>query len=174
MINLGPFHILSYGTLLGAQVFQTFIGGSVAFRTLERPQFATLQKGLFPIYFSLQTFLPAVTALTFPSTRIGSSGLRDLLAEENRFVALVPLSITLLSGLTNIIYFSPLVSETMDQRYRQETIDGKKSYDPAPQSKEMVALNKRFARLHGYSSLVNMIALLATISYGFFLGSRLS
>lgn len=54
-----------------------------------------------------------------------------------------------------------------------ETRDGKKSYDPAPHSKEMVALNKRFGRVHGMSSLVNMVSLIATVWYGAVLSKRL-
>ena len=55
-----------------------------------------------------------------------------------------------------------------------ETIDGKKSYDPPPHSKEMIALNKKFGKLHGVSSLVNLFAILATLYYGMVLGKRLS
>lgn len=54
-----------------------------------------------------------------------------------------------------------------------ETRDGKKSYDPAPHSKEMLALNKKFGRVHGISSLINMAAFLATIYYGVVLSKRL-
>lgn len=55
-----------------------------------------------------------------------------------------------------------------------ETRDGKKSYDPPPHSKEMVALNKRFGRVHGLSSLINMISIVATVYYGVVLSKRLS
>lgn len=54
-----------------------------------------------------------------------------------------------------------------------ETKDGKKSYDPAPHSKEMERLNKRFGKMHGISSLINLISLIATVSYGFTLAARL-
>lgn len=66
------------------------------------------------------------------------------------------MSTTLIAGLT-----------------RTETRDGKKYYDPAPHSKEMLALNKRFARVHGLSSLINLVSLLATVYYGVVLGKRL-
>jgi hypothetical protein len=54
-----------------------------------------------------------------------------------------------------------------------ETRDGKRSYDPAPHSKEMLALNKKFGRVHGISSLVNMISFIATVYYGVVLSKRL-
>ncbi|KAK3044070.1 hypothetical protein LTS18_002254, partial [Coniosporium uncinatum] len=36
-----PYHIITYGTLLGCTVFQSFIGGVVAYKCLPRAQFAT-------------------------------------------------------------------------------------------------------------------------------------
>lgn len=54
-----------------------------------------------------------------------------------------------------------------------ETRDGKKSYDAAPHSREMQKLNKSFGRLHGASSLVNLVSFLATIWYGVNLAERL-
>lgn len=57
---------------------------------------------------------------------------------------------------------------------RIETRDGKKSYDSPPHSKEMAALNKRFGKVHGVSSLVNLVTLLATVYYGAVLGKKLS
>jgi len=55
-----------------------------------------------------------------------------------------------------------------------ETRDGKKSYDPAPHSKEMQKLNKAFGRIHGISSLLNLAGYLATAWYGVSLAERLS
>jgi hypothetical protein len=56
---------------------------------------------------------------------------------------------------------------------RAETRDGKRSYDPAPHSKEMLALNKKFRRVHGISSLVNLVSFIATVYYGVVLSKRL-
>lgn len=55
-----------------------------------------------------------------------------------------------------------------------ETRDGKKSYDSPPHSKQMQALNKKFGKIHGVSSLLNMVTLLATIYYGVVIGKQLS
>jgi hypothetical protein len=54
-----------------------------------------------------------------------------------------------------------------------ESRDGKKGYDPAPHSKEMLQLNKAFGRMHGISSLINLGAFIATICYGFTIAQRL-
>jgi hypothetical protein len=61
----------------------------------------------------------------------------------------------------------------MKERKHQETRDGKKSYDPAPHSREMLALNRRFGRMHGVSSLLNLAGVVATVVYGFTLAGRL-
>lgn len=100
-------------------LWQTFVGGIVAFRVLPRPQFSALQNKIFPIYFGLQSALPVALALTFPG-RLGSPGsLSGVLLEENRFTVLLPISLTLVSGLTNLLYLTPLVRETMKQRSHQ-------------------------------------------------------
>jgi hypothetical protein len=54
-----------------------------------------------------------------------------------------------------------------------ETRDGKKSYDSPPHSKEMIRMNTAFARMHGASSLLNLLGLLATMWYGVVLAERL-
>lgn len=54
-----------------------------------------------------------------------------------------------------------------------ETRDGKKSYDSPPHSKEMARMNQAFGRMHGASSLLNLLGLLATVWYGVVLAERL-
>jgi len=54
-----------------------------------------------------------------------------------------------------------------------ETKDGKKSYDPAPHSSDMLKLNKAFGKMHGISTLVNLAGFVATIWYGVLLSERI-
>ncbi|TKA65169.1 hypothetical protein B0A49_02721 [Cryomyces minteri] len=171
------YHVLTYGTLLGSQIFQSFVNGIVAYRSLPRPQFATLQTALFPIYFSMQTALPVVLALTYPgaSTLRGmvTSGLGGVLDESNRWNVLLPLVVMAGTSVANLVAVGPATTRIMRERKHQETRDGKKSYDPAPHSKEMEQLNQRFGIMHGVSSLLNMAGLLATMWYGVVLAERL-
>lgn len=169
-----PFHILAYGTLLGTEVFQSFIAGTTAFRVLPRASFSTLQSALFPIYFSMQTALPVVLALTFPSAQLSlTTATGGLFDSANRLPALVPLATIFITSLLNLAVVGPATSKTMRERKHQETRDGKRSYDPPPHSDEMRALNKRFGMLHGISSLLNMTGCVATVFYGFYLADRL-
>jgi len=172
-----PYHIISYGALLGTEIFQSFIRGIVDFKALPRPQFASLQSSVFPIYFGMQTGLPVVLALTYPGERTaigtGPSSLGGVLQESNRYGVLAPILIMFGTGLANLLVIGPATTKIMKERKHQETRDGKKSYDPAPHSAEMTRLNKAFGKMHGISSLVNLAAVIATLAYGFTLAERL-
>jgi hypothetical protein len=96
------------------------------------------------------------------------------------------------TSLANMLFVGPETTRIMRERkhqgecstqrsnskndqliYTLETRDGKKSFDSPPHSKEMIKLNRAFARMHGASSLLNLVGLLATVWYGFSLAERL-
>ncbi|PSN67684.1 hypothetical protein BS50DRAFT_550652 [Corynespora cassiicola Philippines] len=173
--NPAGYHLLSYGTLLGSTLFQSFIGGIIAFRVLPRPQFSTLQKHTFPVYFTLQSVTPLLMALTYPA----AGGWRALLplqhtqSSDDR-LAFTLISTMLVTGLINWVYVGPQTTEVMKLRKHQETRDGKKSYDEGPHSEEMQQLNKRFGMLHGISSLVNLVGLIGMLWYGVLIGEKIA
>ncbi|KAG8624151.1 hypothetical protein KVT40_009127 [Elsinoe batatas] len=176
------FHIISYGTFLGATFFQSFIAGPVAFKTLPRPMFSRLQQTTFPVFFWLQTILSALTILTYPGeTQVAAAGhsLRSnagpsgLLADSNILPVALPLGAMLITSVANLAVLGPVTTKTMKQRHHQETRDGKKSYDAGPHSPEMQRLNKKFGILHGVSSLSNLIGWGGAMWYGLLLASRL-
>ncbi|KAJ4361776.1 hypothetical protein N0V83_010716 [Neocucurbitaria cava] len=170
------YHLLSYGTLLGSTLFQSFISGVVAFRVLPRPQFSTLQKHTFPVYFTLQTLAPLAMLFTYPS---GSSSVLPFLSSNPKVqtptdrLAAWLIATMFFTALANWVYIGPKTTEIMALRKHQETRDGKKSYDAGPHSKEMQELNRRFGVLHGVSSLVNLVGLGAMVWYGGVLGEGL-
>ncbi|KAF2850204.1 hypothetical protein T440DRAFT_397573 [Plenodomus tracheiphilus IPT5] len=174
--SAATYHLLSYGTLLGSTLFQSFIGGVVAFKVLPRPQFATLQRHTFPVYFSLQTLTPLAMLLSYPS---GPTALIPLLsstpklqtATDARAVWLI--GTMFITALANLVYIGPETTRVMGIRKHQETRDGKKSHDAGPHSAEMEALNRQFSILHGVSSLVNMVGLGAMVWYAGLLGQGL-
>jgi len=170
VLSPAPYHILSYGTLLGTTFFHTFVGGIVSFKVLARPQFSILMAKIFPIYFSMQTALPVVLALTFPGDGFTSSGIAGVLETPS---VLYPIAATFVSALANLAVVGPATTKCMDERKVQERKDGKKSYDAPPHSQEMAALNKKFSMLHGVSSLLNLGTFIGTVVYGFNLASRL-
>ena len=139
----------------------------------------------------MQTALPVVLALTFPgsilpnqlssttsTTSWGVShmagGLAGVFEPSNRWVVLTPLATIFVTSLANLVYVGPTTTKVMRDRKHQETRDGKRSYDDPPHSAEMQALNRRFATMHGVSSLLNMAGCVATVWYGFYLATRIS
>ncbi|KAI1374545.1 hypothetical protein F4677DRAFT_425379 [Hypoxylon crocopeplum] len=176
LFSLAPYHVLSYGTLLGTQVFHTFINSVASFKVLERPQFAILQRAVFPSYFGIQAAVPVVLALTYPGSKSAfgaSSGLAGVFHESNRWGVLLPLGTIFVAGLANLTYLLPETNKITAKRRDQEKKDGKASYEGPPYSNEMSALNKEFGQLHGISSLINLVTLFATVVYGVNLSSRL-
>ena len=111
-------------------------------------------------------------ALTYPHAS-RSAKLSDILSPSLRSTVLYPIATIFVTSLLNLVVVGPATTGVMKVRKAQETKDGKKSYDPAPHSKEMMALNKKFGKLHGMSSLLNMVGFLATIWYGVGLSARL-
>ncbi|KAL8847321.1 MAG: hypothetical protein Q9221_007637 [Calogaya cf. arnoldii] len=179
--SLAPYHIITYGTLLGSSFFQSFIGGVVAFKALPRAQFATLQTAIFPIYFSLQSICPILLALTYPGSATKNSllgatspsGYKGFLAQENRWSVAGPIATILAANLLNLVWAGPKTNEIMRLRKHQETRDGKKAYDAPPHSKAMQKFNKDFSRMHGVSASLNLAAFAMTVFYGVVLAERI-
>lgn len=187
LIHSGPVHVLAFATLLGSQFYQaspvpptpqttklipaqSFIGGVMAYKALPRPQFAQLQQKIFPVYFTLQAVLPAVLLLTHPSM----SPISLINPSSPHFCNTgLPLLIVLGASLANLVVISPATLKIVNERKVQETKEGKKYYDEGPKSEKMAALNKRFGAMHGASSFVNLIGLLATGWYGVILGNKI-
>lgn len=186
------FHILTYGTLLGSNLFQTFLGGPLAFKALPRPSFSTLQQAIFPPYFTFQAALPIILALTWPGEKLAQVGGRELtqnsgfwgiFSENNLLTAGVPVFLMFATSAANLLVFGPATTKVMKERKHQgrmdeertcrtrtdgiaETRDGKKYYDPGEKSDAMKKLNASFGKLHGISSGLNLLGTFAMIYYG--------
>lgn len=169
------YHILTYGTLLGSNLFQTFLAGPLAFKALPRPSFSVLQQAIFPPYFTFQTALPIALALTWPGERVAAvagrevtqnAGFWGIFSENSLLTAGVPVAIMFATSAANLLVFGPATTKVMKERKHQETKDGKKYYDPGPKSAEMQRLNSSFGKLHGVSSALNLLGTFAMIYYG--------
>lgn len=101
----------SYGTLLGATVFQTFINQNVLFGIISFPLPVELSKRLLPRYYLLQTLLPVVMALTYPSSR----GIRALWDAGNRKTAMLPMAWMFVTALANWAVVSPVAIEFVEE-----------------------------------------------------------
>lgn len=125
------YHILVYGSLLGSNLFQTFLAGPLAFKALPRPSFSQLQQAIFPSYFGLQTVLPLVLALTWPGEKIASAGeavlrrhagLSGVFEEENRWIVLLPIALMFGTSALNLVALGPATTKVMRERKHQGEI----------------------------------------------------
>jgi hypothetical protein len=126
--------------------------------------FAQLQQKIFPVYFSMQSTLPLIVLLTYPSATYS-----QVLSTD----AAIPMLVTFATSAVNLVVVGPKTTKIMRARKVQEVRDGRK-YDEQPQSPDMKLLNKKFGVMHGVSSLLNLVGLLSTVVYGFVLGSKLA
>jgi len=124
------YHVLSYGTFLGTTIFQSFIGGVVAFKVLPRPMFSRLQQATFPVFFTMQTVLPLIMIATYPGGKLvqvggqqmrTDTGMSGVLAENNRWTVLIPLATILITSAINMVAVGPATTKAMKDRHHQGT-----------------------------------------------------
>lgn len=77
---------------------------------------------IFPIYFTMQTALPAVMALTYPANKNpfgAAGGVAGVLDPSNRWSVLVPLISAFFCALANLAVIGPATTRVMDERRQQ-------------------------------------------------------
>jgi hypothetical protein len=109
--NLRPYHFLGYSVLLGTEIFQTFFVTKICHRVLPRSAFTTLQRKIFPIYFTIQASLVAFLILTYPPFSIVS------LANSRVDAALLTTAGTI--SLLNLFRYGPGTASAMQDRIHQ-------------------------------------------------------
>ncbi|KAF4345390.1 hypothetical protein FBEOM_691 [Fusarium beomiforme] len=109
---LAPIHLFSFSTLLGSQLYQTFIVTKIAFKHLPRTPYINLQKNLFPIFFQGQAILLFLTAITLPPY-----GPLSLTEHKSDWI---PFAVSgVVSGL-NLLVFGPRTRTLMLDRVEQD------------------------------------------------------
>ncbi|GAW21147.1 hypothetical protein ANO14919_106640 [Xylariales sp. No.14919] len=168
---LAPLHLLSFSTLLGSQIYQTFLVTKICYVSLPRSAFTTLQKRLFPIYFRSQSLLLILTAATIPSR-----GPLTLIANK---AAWIPFTVAGVTAALNWWVYGPRTRQIMIERTHQETRDGlqKQTTDDdvveAP-SLEMQRIQRSFKRNHAMSIHLNLLTIGAMLWWGWKLASSLN
>ncbi|KAK3305232.1 uncharacterized protein B0T15DRAFT_531709 [Chaetomium strumarium] len=168
--NLAPYHLLFFSTLLGTELYQTFVNTKICYLALPRPTFTTLQKRLFPIYFRGQTILLLLTAATLPPR-----GLFSLVKHKADWI---PFTLAGVTAVLNLVVYGPGTQKAMVDCIHQETRDAKLRLNghlgedtPSP---EMQRLRKAFSRNHTMSIHLNLISIVAMVFYGWRFASRLA
>ncbi|KAL7900963.1 hypothetical protein HDV63DRAFT_380932 [Trichoderma sp. SZMC 28014] len=170
--SVAPYHIISYGTVLGTTFFHTFVTTVVMFKSVDIKTFSEVLAKLWPYYFGVQAAGSALLAFTTPGSLLTHSGIRGFLAPANRWGTLVPIAATFVSGLANLFVALPATTKVSQERYRQAKRDGKEWFDKEGASAEMKALNRKFGILHGISASLNLTTFFALLGYGFTLAGR--
>ncbi|KAF6812277.1 hypothetical protein CSOJ01_05266 [Colletotrichum sojae] len=163
---LAPIHIISYATLLGTSLFQTFVNTKVCYTELPKSAFTTLQKRLFPIYFRCQSALLILTALTFPP-----AGPASLFKNKGDWILFAIAAVT---AMTNLFIYGPRTKRAMIERIHQETRDAKRPDAVDEVSPDMQACRRQFSVSHAMSIHLNIVTIVTMLWYGVRLGSRLS
>ena len=107
---MASLHLLAYSTLLGAELYQSFVMTKLAFQSLPRSAFTSLQKRVFPVYFRGQSLLLAVVALTLPP-----SGPVSLFNLSNSITFAVAGG----TALLNLLVYGPRTQQLMIERIHQ-------------------------------------------------------
>ncbi|KAK3307676.1 uncharacterized protein B0T15DRAFT_185544 [Chaetomium strumarium] len=167
--NLTPYHLLFYSTLLGTELYQTFVNTKICYIALPRSAFTTLQKRLFPIYFRGQTILLLLTAVTLPP-----HGLFSLVEHKADWI---PFTLAGVTAVLNLVVYGPRTQKAMVDCIHQETRDAKLRLNgnlgedtPSP---EMQRLRRIFSRDHAMSIHLNLISIGAMVFYSWRFASRL-
>lgn len=143
-------HMAAFGTWFGANIWTTFFAGITMFKNLPRQQFGSLQAKLFPLYFQLGAGCTVAMALT--ASRMG--------------VSVGPSIVSLVATLANLLYLEPKATSVMFQRYDRENLGLKNEAIDKD-------LKAQFGKLHGMSSLANLVALVGLVAHGSLLAARL-
>lgn len=117
---LAPLHLLSFSTLLGTQLYQTFIVTKICYVSLPRSAFTTLQKRLFPIYFRSQSLLLLLTMITIPS-----QGPITLVTNK---AAWIPFAFAGATAALNLLVYGPRTRQIMIERIHQGGSDSSLVY----------------------------------------------
>lgn len=106
-----PLHLFAYSTLLGVELYQSFVMTKVAYLALPRSAFRSLQKRVFPIYFQSQTVLLGVAVLTVPPY-----GPASLISSRGNWI---PLAIAGSTAAINLLVYGPRTQKLMIERSHQ-------------------------------------------------------
>ncbi|OWF55770.1 transmembrane protein 205-like [Mizuhopecten yessoensis] len=143
----------------GAQFWMTFVAGLLLFFNLPRIWFGHVQSKLFPLFFCFGFVTSSITIATFVS--------QHRLDDENRQKQIAALVVSLGADFINAFLLSPIIVESMLQRFSMEKKSGK-AYEVGftdlselLKNPEYACVNRTFRLYHGLSGAINMIGLAA-------------
>ncbi|KAI0274855.1 hypothetical protein BC834DRAFT_965327 [Gloeopeniophorella convolvens] len=170
LLNYNGIYTLGFSFIFGMSLWVTFFGGIIALKALPRHQFGTLQQRTFPIYFNLNVFMSSALLAAWLGKN-DSIYARILQPAAPDVAQAYALATVIVAQSANSFWIGPIATRVMVARHKLERAEGKNYSDPDV-SAQMKALTSRFARLHGYSSLANLIAFFALAFHGLWIGNH--
>ncbi|KAK0617554.1 hypothetical protein B0T14DRAFT_391109, partial [Immersiella caudata] len=177
---LPPLHLLSYSTLLGTSLYQSFILTKLSYQSLPRPAFISLQKRVFPVYFRLQTGLLILCAITVPPL-----GLFSLVRSKSMWDGVL-FGIAGVTAVLNLGVYEGRTRRGMVERVEQAKRDkiqqdsaagsgysATEGADSEGPSDQMRRLNRVFSKNHAMCIHLNLITMGAMLVYGWRLASKM-
>lgn len=148
--NLSSFaHIAAFGLWFGASVWVSFIASLTMFKNMKRQDFGRIQAKLFPKYFAWSSAAIII--------------LMSTVQYKSRPWLLIA---ALVATMANWLIIEPTASGVLMERYDLES-----SAADDPETKDKVqGLYKRFSKLHGISSLLNLVSVCGAFAYAWWLG----
>ncbi|CRG82861.1 Steryl acetyl hydrolase 1 [Talaromyces islandicus] len=167
LLNPIPYHLLAYGTFLGSQLYQSFINTKICYRSLAPQPFHNLNKRLWPVYFRCQLGLALLTLATKPGGWLPPASLSNVL-----------LGVACTMAGLNWYSYGPRTSDAMVERanvLKEINAENAAGSTSSKEDNESITkkVKKAFSRNHAMSIHFNLIAMIATVCYGFALGGRL-
>eukprot|EP00112_Aurelia_sp_Birch-Aquarium-sp1_P002423 Seg1268.10 transcript_id=Seg1268.10/GoldUCD/mRNA.D3Y31 product="Transmembrane protein 205" protein_id=Seg1268.10/GoldUCD/D3Y31 len=168
-------HLGSYSIWFGTQFWVTFVAGAVMFYALPRQMFGLVQSKLFPKYFLSGMGMTSITLATYMARNpfrmwSGDSKIQGWL-----------LATILASNMASCYIVEPLTTAQMFRCHKYEREHGEKGQEVGvslskglEQDKTYMELRGKFYRLHGISSLVNMVSLGCSCAYLWYLQKGLN
>ena len=148
-LNLFTF-VFWYGTLL----FFTFIQAPVLFKTLPRPLFGEVQSHLFPVYYLISYICGTLLVVTYHLLH----PLKNYVPQD--CVKITSLCLMLLFSLGQGLWIGPKVSQIRVERQAAEEAKDQLRVD---------TLSVEFGKAHGISSLLNLVVIISSTVYFFYL-----
>ncbi|QLQ78822.1 hypothetical protein HG537_0B01700 [Torulaspora globosa] len=143
-------HLLFYSFVFGGTTFYSYVASPLAFKVLGKENFSALQNKVFPYFFQMQSFSPAVLALTAPF--VLTSGPMAALATAS------------VGGLANLCWLLPLTRKIKEER---RAVADRLKGDELEAADE--PLRKQFGKYHGMSLLCNLTNVCGMLVYGVYL-----
>lgn len=143
-------HLTNTLDRFGGTTFYSYVASPIAFKTLGKEHFSALQNKVFPYFFQMQSFSPALLALTAPFALTTGS-----------VAALAAASV---GGLANLCWLLPVTRRIKEER---KAVAERLKGDELEAADE--PLRKQFGKYHGMSLLFNFANVCGMFAYGIYL-----